>query len=143
MLRSLILEIQIKYQSKIKDANIINPNREKDFIKLGELEDKEAKLSTFFNKPMTDLVLIDKGIKFEYDSINEQLYCIAIYTTNTKPNNQQITRLIRETTEQLDRGFYGEDGWFVDIEENSYYIDLIDHNRVDSQPHSVSYIDIE
>lgn len=82
MLRSHILDIQIKYQSKIKDANIINPNREKDFIKMGELEDKDAKLSTFFNKPIADLVLIDKGIKFEYDSINKQLYCIDCYLFN-------------------------------------------------------------
>ncbi|KAB0548918.1 hypothetical protein F7R01_15945 [Pseudomonas argentinensis] len=131
------MQIEIWYESTIKDSHIAEPKKIEDKFAIGRLNDPSAEISKFFEGSLLGLVIEDNGIHFKYDPNLDKLYCIALFTCKTKPSQPQLDALIKETSDQVDRGYYGEDGWFVDIGNNSYYIDLVDHDLIESQPASV------
>ena len=131
------MEIEIWYKSAVRNANIVDNTRAADKAEMGKMNDTSAQLSILFNTPISNLGVEDKGIRFEYDETHDQLFCIASFLLSSKPNKLQLDTLIEETTALIDRGYYGDDGWFVDIGKNSYYIDLVDHDLVGSQPYLV------
>ena len=105
---------------------------------MGKFDDVSANISQFFNEKIEGLELVDRGIKLEYDRQTETLFCIVNFIVSTEPNQTQLEQLISETTAQLECGYYGDDGWFVDVGQNSYYINLVDPNFIKEQPSTVS-----
>ena len=78
-------------------------------------------------------------MRFEYDENKKSVNSIATYYSDRSLSKEQLDELVECTTELMDRGYYGEDGWFVDIGERSFYILLVDPEAIDTQPLAISY----
>lgn len=94
---------------------------------------KEAELFENFGSDETGLALRNGGIRFEYDETKHTVYCVAIYYSEGSLSENQMAEVVNCTTKLLDREYYGEDGWFVDVSPG-YYVLLVDPNDTDNQP---------
>lgn len=141
MYKAGLMLIKIKYRSRIRDSVIKEQSRSSDVEFIAHLSDPDVNLTRFFQSCFEGLGIKDRGVSFEFDESDNQLYCSAYIELDKKPSNEQLDCLVYEVTEQLDCGYYGEDGWFVDVGPNSYYIDLVDHGHTGKQPVSVKIVD--
>lgn len=131
------MKVEIKFRSRINESHISEPNSVSDFHVMGDLTDVDASLTKFFERSIPGLKVQDRGISFQCDHGKHLLYCVALFELDKKPSDEQLKQLVHEVMKQMDCGYYGEDGWFVDVGPNSYYIDLIDHSYQGDQPVSV------
>ncbi len=135
-----MITIEIKYRSRIMPANLVEPT-ERECLAIGELADERASLSAFFKRDFSGLGIKDGGVYFQYESDPPCLYCVAVFQADFRPDENQLAHLLEETSRQIDSGYYGEDGWFVDIGQNSYYIIPLDRRYACGQPVAVRVSD--
>ena len=130
------MKIEISYRASARNANKSEPVSEVALEEIGKLEHLNANISGYFSHSPIGISVSGGGVKFGYDCHTNLLTTIAIYETSAKPTEKQLKIIISESNAQIDLGFYGEDGWFVDIGEESYYIELWDKS-VQKQPISI------
>jgi len=131
------MEIDLKYTASVKNNDFENIFDENVYRQLGKLEHLNTNIPEFFASDTAGLKTEKADIKFEYDEKNKHLYTHIVFHVETKPTDIQLSKLARNSTDQLDRGYYGEDGWFVDVGSSGYYILLVDPDTDEKQPVSI------
>jgi len=131
------MKIQIKYRALVTDDKQKVVSEESIYRQIAGMVDNKAELSRFFEQPVSGLEFRDAGVSFQYDESSHVLLSVAGFYVETPPTDNQLNELTAETTRQMDRGYYGDDGWFIDIGESSYYVQLVDHAHLSVQPVSV------
>lgn len=134
------MKIEVRYNTRLTKCMSKKPSYPKRVLhEIGATySDAEARLSECFKVPVRGLTLADGGVRFEYDATRNRLYSIAIFFVDTLPSEQQMQALIEQTTDQLDYdGYYGVDGWFIDLYQG-FYLHLVAPHQRRRQPVSVS-----
>ncbi len=132
------MKVEIKYRASVTDDKQVKVVDAKLFSEIGTYVDNDADISKFFSSIIDGLRVSGGSVVFEHDKAKNLIYCIATYTVDLEPSKAQLDSLVQQSTEQIDCGYYGEDGWFVDTKFGSFYIQLVDPAHRNEQPLSVT-----
>ncbi|WP_045420905.1 hypothetical protein [Vibrio campbellii] len=132
------MQVEIKYLSSMTDEQQEKVSNPELYAEVATYSDPEANLSKFFSKKIEGIKVTGGGVSFEYNSANTELYCVASYMVCPEPSSQQLSILVELSTQQIDCGYYGEDGWFVDTSFGSFYIQLVDPEQRTKPPFSIN-----
>ncbi len=120
------MKIEISYRASVRNADRTSSVSEDVLEEIGRMKHLDANMSEHFkSKPLCTSVS-GGGVKFEYNKNDGAIYTVAIYNTDIEPNDEQLSNIVTESNDLIDLGFYGEDGWFVDVGKESFYIQLWD-----------------
>jgi len=131
------MKVNIAYKASVRNADTNGSVSKEVLEEIGNMEHMDANMSEHFKISPLGIIVSGGGIKFEYNKNEGSLYTVAIYDTNIKPNDEQLLTIVAESNDLIDLGFYGDDGWFVDVGDESFYIQLWDKNS-SGKPVSVS-----
>ena len=130
-------KLKLKYRALVMDSRQKPVADELVYRHIAGISDDSAALSTHFERPIPGVKISDVGVSFEYDEPSRVLLAVAAFDADIEPSEDQLKELVARTTPLMDRGYYGEDGWFLDIGNRGYYVLLVDPEHPAAQPVSV------
>lgn len=131
------MKIEITYLALVTDDKQIPIFDDAVYREIGAMRDEEADLTKFFSGNTKGLSLKKGGVRFQYDRESKNIYSVATYFSDTTLSEIQLRELVVLTTDLMDKGYYGEDGWFLDIRQSSYYLQLVEPSGKAAKPVSV------
>lgn len=90
------------------------------------MSDSDTKISDFFTKKISGLCISGGDVGFVFNTDKQMVYTLLTFRINPEPTTAQIDEIVNQANQQIDLGYYGEDGWFIDLTDGSYYLTLWD-----------------
>ena len=130
------MKVEITYPASVVGSVGKESASDDVLIEIGTYDHLDAEISKYFKEYPKGLTVSGGGIRFSYDKELKVLSTIAVYEVDSFPSEQQLSVITESSNDMIDLGFYGEDGWFVDVGSQSFYITLWD-KEIDSKPTTI------
>jgi hypothetical protein len=134
------MKVEITYPARVVNSVRGESAPDDVLIEIGTYDHLDAEISRYFKEQPKGLTVSGGGIRFCYDKARKVLNTIAVYEVDAFPSELQLSVITESSNDMIDLGFYGEDGWFVDVGNQSFYITLWD-KEIDIKPTTIKVIE--